>query len=95
MQLHALLREPEQPKVEWGSQGLTPRGEVARRLVQEQPNLAPWIRPAQQAEERLEMLLPHVGATQYQSMSGAEVHGTQQDAFGIATGARDFCLFAL
>jgi hypothetical protein len=41
------------------------------------------------------MLLPHVGATQYQSMSGAEVNGTKQDAFGIAPGDRDFCLFAL
>ena len=30
-----------------------------------------------------------------QSMSGAEVNGTKQDAFGIATGDRDFCLFAL
>jgi hypothetical protein len=43
----------------------------------------------------LERLVPHGGATQYQSMSGAEVHGTKQDAFGIATGDRDFCLFAL
>jgi hypothetical protein len=90
-----LFRKPDQPNVELGSQGLTPRGEVAWRLVQQQPNPAPRIRPAQQAEEGVEVLLPHVGATQHQPMSSAEVDGPKQDAFGIAPGDRDVCRFAL
>jgi hypothetical protein len=45
-------------------------------------------------EERLEVPLPHVRAPQHQPMSSAEVDGPKQDAFGIATGDRDFRLFA-
>jgi hypothetical protein len=68
---------------------------VARRLVQQQRYPASRIRLAQETEERLEMRLLHVRATQHDSMPRAEVDGTKQDPFRILSRNGYMGLFAL
>jgi hypothetical protein len=77
-----------------GREDLTLGGAVAWRLVQQQRHLASRIRLAQETEERLEMRLLHVRATQHDPMPRAEVDGPKQDAFRVPPRNSDMGLFA-
>lgn len=59
---------------------------MARCFIEQQSNLSPRIRLAQESEKGLKVLLPHIRTAQDNPMPGAGVEGAEQHAFGIATG---------
>jgi hypothetical protein len=84
-----LLRQPDQLNLQGRRQPLTLWGNVTRSFVKQQPNCAPGVRVAQQAEKVLKILLPHIRAAQDNSMSRARVDRPKEDSFRISSGNRD------